>query len=233
VLCPDDLIDFLHQFFPRRALALAASIEELRPEDHPFQRSPERLMIKFIRMLDLNTSDLERAHHEKRISTLAWAARNILELSVWIEYCTLTDENARRFQEDAVRDLAGFSDAVQTAVHLTEGQQHAELGSVRLRLTEFAASTLGIPVLGNDFQRVAQAATVIGRGESFSAANKMFSKFAHPTAWAVHTVESIDADEGLRNMFLSDGIEMATDALTRIRQFVLPRLRLESSETLV
>jgi hypothetical protein len=164
---------------------------------------------------------------------LAWTARNILELAVWIEFCTLSDDNAGRFQEDAVRDLAGLADAVQRVIRSTEGQEDAELELAQHRLTDFAANALGIPALGNDFHRVIQAATLLGRAESFAAANKLFSKFAHSTARAVHTVESIQADEGFRNMFLSDGIEMASDASTPIRSFLLPRLGLALRENCI
>ena len=56
---------------------------------------------------------LKRAHEEKRAeaSLLAWRARNLLELSVWCLYCSKSRENARRFYEDAGRDVLGLFSA--------------------------------------------------------------------------------------------------------------------------
>jgi hypothetical protein len=56
---------------------------------------------------------LKRAYHNREIidaPLLAWRARNLLELSVWSMYCTLSRENARRVYEDAGRDVRGIYD---------------------------------------------------------------------------------------------------------------------------
>ena len=58
MLRADDLIDFLHQFFPTRARALATLIEKSIPEGNRSEHSTERLLAKFIRMLDLGAADL-------------------------------------------------------------------------------------------------------------------------------------------------------------------------------
>ena len=44
-------------------------------------------------------------------SLLAWRARNLLELSVWSMYFAKNSENARRFYEDAGRDVLGVFNA--------------------------------------------------------------------------------------------------------------------------
>src|SRR3972149_6345690 len=57
---------------------------------------------------------LKRAYENKQnddAALLAWRARNLLELSVWSNYCAKSRENARRVYEDAGRDVRGIFDA--------------------------------------------------------------------------------------------------------------------------
>lgn len=56
---------------------------------------------------------LTKAHDAERSETslLAWRARNLLELSVWCTYCSMSRDNAQRLYEDAGRDVIGIFDA--------------------------------------------------------------------------------------------------------------------------
>ena len=44
---------------------------------------------------------------------------------------------------------------------------------------------------------------------------------AHPTAFMVNAIFSVEADAGLRDVFFEDGVAMATDSPTTIRNFIL------------
>jgi hypothetical protein len=57
-----------------------------------------------------NVTELTRTRAGGPIYTVAWLARNLLELFVWTEYCTKSPENAKQFYIDAVRD---FDDIVK------------------------------------------------------------------------------------------------------------------------
>jgi uncharacterized protein YaaR (DUF327 family) len=59
----------------------------------------------FVNALNRTAFELERARQEGRLATLAWLARNFLELSIWIEYCCASGENAKRFNQDTTRDI--------------------------------------------------------------------------------------------------------------------------------
>jgi hypothetical protein len=39
------------------------------------------------------------------VNYIAWLTRNLVELRIWAEYCSASDENALEFHEDSVRDL--------------------------------------------------------------------------------------------------------------------------------
>jgi hypothetical protein len=54
--------------------------------------------------------DLLATTETKALPAAAWNARNLLEFWVWTKYCS-GRENARRFHEDAVRDMKGLASA--------------------------------------------------------------------------------------------------------------------------
>jgi hypothetical protein len=173
----------------------------------------------FITVLGLAVTDLERAYREKRITTLAWVTRNLLEISVWIDYCNLSDTHAQRFRDDAIQDLHGLSKAVAQSIEINTGQRATTLMTKLAELETFAQSK-GIRRLADDFTPVSSAADELGRKAAFTKAFKALSKFAHPTAWSIQTVTSVETDEGYRLTFLEDGVELAINSLIAIRNAV-------------
>src|SRR6266581_4718961 len=143
-------IDFLHEFFPIRARRLASEIER-RSSIEPWLRS---LLVKFIETLILNATELEQAYRDQRISALAWTARNILELSVWIDYCLLSASNAQRFRDDAMRDAAGWAAAIQAGHRDAEGHEHVDLRRAQQNLAEFVNREFSILNLDDDYKSV-------------------------------------------------------------------------------
>jgi hypothetical protein len=187
----NDLISVLHKFFPERAEGLAGFLKQENGKARKLEEWRERQIINFIQTLILSTGDLERAFIERRITTLAWTTRNLLELSIWIDYCNLSDVHAKRFRDDAARDLHGFSQAIQSLqVHET-GIEDTHLKQAQQKLATFAHSW-GISALEDDFTKVSIAAKELGRDVPFLGLNKLLSKLAHPTAWAVNSVDSVN-----------------------------------------
>ena len=158
--------------------------------------------------LTQSAMDLDRAYMEERMTTLAWAARNLLEISIWIDYCNLSEERAKRFYDDAMRDLYGLSQAVQRVVEVKAGTKDKGLEDKISEFAKFAQST-GIQELGDDFKPVSDAARELGRLDEFRGLNKLLSKFAHPTAWAIHIADTGGVEDGYRTMILKDGAELA------------------------
>jgi hypothetical protein len=220
-MTPDEAIGRLQEFFPERAKKLATYLELKNSAENKIEKWRENQLVKFIRSFALNADELERAFRQERITTLAWAVRNILELSVWVDYCNIDIAHATRFREDSARDLLGLTKAIE-ALHFEKyGTVHAGLRTAQNDLESFATSVFGMGTLGDDFERVVKAADELGWRKRFLAMNKILSKYAHPTAWAVNAADSIEADAGFREMFLLDGIEMASASLTNIRRFIL------------
>src|SRR4051794_2656924 len=64
--------------------------------------------ILYVDFLTAITKYLELLHRAKRrgaLDYISWISRNILELRVWIEYCSQSAENSEEFFKDALRDL--------------------------------------------------------------------------------------------------------------------------------
>jgi hypothetical protein len=213
------LLGDLKKLFPGWAMLLMLQLPAANVRPKKLAKWREDQLVSFITMLGLSAVDLEKAYREKRITKLAWAARNLLELSVWIDYCNLSDKHAKRFRDDMMRDLYGLSAAVQRSVEIESGAKDRTLDQKLAGLATLAQSS-GIQGLEDDFERVSEAAKELGRQPVFSNANKLLSKFVHPTAWAIHTVTSVEADEGYRLIFLGDGVALAINSLIAVRKFI-------------
>jgi hypothetical protein len=220
----DKALADLHELFPVRARLLNEHVKEANGRLEKFEDWRERQIINFVEMLILNTADLERAYIEKRTSNLAYFARNLLELSVRIDYCNLSNSHAKLFSDDVTKDLFGFAKAIQSLVVQHTGAELPVLKLAQDRMVKFAESKFGLKSLKDDFMKTVKAAEALGREKSFLAHNKMFSKFAHPTAWTVNSVLAVEADEGIREVFLNDGIEFAMNSIIRLRLSILKHL---------
>jgi len=64
--------------------------------------------MRFVRALNSTAFEFLRSHREGRAGAIAWSARNFLGLSIWIDYCCVSEGIAKRFREDSVRDMYGL-----------------------------------------------------------------------------------------------------------------------------
>jgi hypothetical protein len=206
----------LNDIFPDKAKNLLDAIVLLNQNDEQMDDWRERQVRHFLEITISSVADLKRAYEERRVSTLAWLTRNLLELLVWIQYCNLNDENAKRFYDDAVRDMHGWAKAVHELTIFQDGRPDAKLASRLDNLDKFAAKR-GIAPLADDFKRVSDASKEVGNDVLFSKSNKLYSKFAHPTAWVVATAKSEEADKEVRGMIFKDGEELAVMCYLVIR----------------
>jgi hypothetical protein len=152
----------------------------------------------------LNLSELRLAHSGRPLGTVAWLARNLLELAIWSEHCAASKENAKEFLLDSARDAADSLD-------IPDGPWlHKSLGPTRKRLLDNASAD-GFDI-EQEYARVSSVAKKLGRGDVFKYLNKMFSKYAHPTALAIFSAGG-SAQELLRQKFHELGINLADSAL--------------------
>jgi hypothetical protein len=215
-------IGALRNYFPERASELSRRVSALNADKQVLEKWREEQLLKFIQVLKVNAEELERAHTEQKAATLAWIARNILELDVWIDYCNLSDSHAKRFMDDSVRDMVGF---FATIGSLVQDSQRNDL----IRATTLAQDAVGkvaqhlIGSIDEKFLRVDKAAEELGRRDIFVGFNKVYSKLAHPTAWLVSHSIQLHANEDFCDTLFADGVLMIAKALTKIYEHIVQR----------
>src|SRR5467141_2484603 len=173
----------LSDAFPGMSLALVRFLKRKNRRSQRIPRWRVTQVQNFVIALNATAFELERARRESRTATLAWSARNFLELSIWIEYCCASEENAKRFRQDTSRDLFGMIAAAKGADIKPELQK--EVDNLLQRL-ERIFNTQSFKVT-DEFKRVSKAATEVSREREFLSQNKFFSKMAHPTAFIVNS----------------------------------------------
>lgn len=141
-----------------------------------------QLTSKLISSIEKNCQELLRSMDEEWLSETAWIARNLLELWIWASFCAASRENARRFYEDALRDVKGLCDSLNKA-SAVRGLKTLDADTA---LAQVASTKLGVTELDAKFLNVSDAAKAVGLHEnSYAPLFKMLSKFAHPTAGLV------------------------------------------------
>jgi hypothetical protein len=140
------------------------------------------------------------------VALLAWRARNLLELSVWSIYCSKSKANARRFYEDAGRDVFGlFSAFTKWGVATSQNAEWRDPLAGAMQDLSRRARAEGINSLDGPYKQVRKAAEECGLGEHFNLSYKMFSKFAHPTAMQILAVPDEEKISKQKDQFFSQG----------------------------
>jgi len=178
--------NLLSDAFPETALALVRFFKRKNRRTQRIPRWRVRQVHNFVIALNATAFELERARREGRTATLAWSARNFLELSIWIEYYCASEENAKRFREDTSRDFFGMIAAAKGADIHPELRKRVD---EQLQRLERILNTQLFKVT-DEFKRVGKAAAELGREREFFSQNKFFSKMAHPTAFIVNSEKS-------------------------------------------
>lgn len=184
---------------------------------------------KFVDAINLMAVELDRAHRRKCMPTVAWAARSLLELSIWTEYCCASESNAQRFSDDAARDMIGILKMLQRDMREQTGSDDPKISEMMGTFSNFGKAH-GIARLGDDFKRVADAARELGKKHHFLSHNKIFSKMAHPTAWAVSSA-GLKSEADARDLFFGEGVGFALASAAHIRDLIIttfPRPKLET-----
>lgn len=109
--------------------------------------------------------------------------------------------------------------AVKKSGEVETGQPSTALDESLAKFVRFAESK-GIKELKDDFKSVSSAAKELGREDEFKAMNKLLSKFAHPTAWAVHVVDLVHLERGYLTMILQDGVSLAMNGTITLRKTI-------------
>jgi hypothetical protein len=147
------------------------------------------LAVDLVQSVERNCGELLETIRNDRLPAAAWIARNLLELWVWIKYCSVSRENAWRFHEDALRDAKGLTELHKQICDAIGIEDESSTIAAQL-IKDVASEKLGLEDINSIFLAVAKASKAPGvdLGRQFVAFNKSLSKFAHPTAGLVHGI---------------------------------------------
>jgi hypothetical protein len=167
--------------------------------------------------------NLKKTHENKpglATSEIAWRTRNLLELFVWSGYCSTDIENARRFYEDAGRDMRDLADSFIKwgAATKQEPDWIQNFSDARKDLKEKMIQKEMIN-LDDGYTPVREAAKKIGFQDNFRISNSILSKFAHPTAALI--LRPKDFEQKLRGHFYGQGCMFFCGAFDIIETWII------------
>ncbi len=171
---------------PSRLAAVEAAFRTANANSKRFPDWRERQILNFARHVELFVNDLKNAHVNRRIDLVAQAARNLIELHIWTEYCRASEQNAKRFYDDAARDMREVLESIQKLYSTYNGEPERKvselLDSLRTHVVKF-----NVEDFDGAYKRVANAAKELGKEDTFGTLYKVASKLAHPTSLSLNT----------------------------------------------
>jgi hypothetical protein len=148
-----------------------------------------------------NYEDLRKAHHHDNQIMMAWACRNLLEITVLSKYVLLSEENASDFAADRLIDGVEIGTTLKKLQDLINQESAAEGGTI-------AGQRMQQPPIGADQiideytkllnmeqvsrqrpMKMIEVARNVGLGDEYEGMNKLCSKLVHPTAWSLFTAD--------------------------------------------
>jgi hypothetical protein len=161
------------QKIPARVRGLSSALEKANEEAKLFPDWREYQLLSFIKYAGLYASDLNETYSAGRVDSLAQA--------IWTQYCGLSEENAKRFFDDAARDVRDSFETVQKLYTHVNKEPEKKLDAKLSEMKEVAAK-YNVENYDAPYTRVNDAARVVGKELAHVPVYKLASKLAHPTA---------------------------------------------------
>ncbi|HEV7747298.1 MAG TPA: DUF5677 domain-containing protein [Pyrinomonadaceae bacterium] len=218
---------------PPNAIAAAEVIQKIlawvEPTEETFRKTnqdaklfpfwQETQILGFIRYVGLYASDLNKSYSANRVDSLAQVLRNLTELDVWVEFCAVSVENAKRFFDDMARDIREVIET-HNKVHLHKYKTPYEgFDDLKTILTESSAM-LQVTNLEGRFTQVSQAAKEIGRDLRYASMYKIASKYAHPTSLLLSGARE---EQVLMDRFYDVGAQIAHSCAISVQKTIRKR----------
>lgn len=148
-----------------------------------------------------NYQCLRRAHRCDDQIMMAWACRNLLEITIFSKYVLLSEQNASEFAVDRLIDAVEIGIALKKLQDLINREIAADGGT--LAGQPMRESPIGADQIIDkytkllDMEQVSrrrplkmiELARKVGLGDAYDGMNKLCSKLVHPTAWSLFTAE--------------------------------------------
>lgn len=150
---------------------------------------------------------LKESYHKENvsISPIAWRTRNLLELVIWSSYCSNSIDNARCFYEDAGKDLNELIKShIDWGISTSQNSDWTKSFSDAQAKLKNNMISKNIKNIDAKYTKVHFAAKKIGLEEHYKLANKILSKFVHPSAMLILRPNP-NFDQELATSFFEEG----------------------------
>jgi hypothetical protein len=128
-------------------------------------------------------------------------------------FCAVSEANAKRFHDDAARDMREMMEAIQDIYRNFNKAPEAKLAGMIHKLKADAPTQLNIQDIDAEHMLVNNAAGILGKQFAHGKVYKSASKFAHPTALLLCMKEP---PAGLLDSFYDMGAKAASAALRHL-----------------
>jgi hypothetical protein len=163
---------------------LGNSLRPVNDEEYFFFEILREMVISTITNCDL----LVQGHKSANDNLVAWACRNLLEISVFTKYVLTSRGNARRFGQDRIIDGCDIARSlIGLELHCYPKSDTCVLDDW---LTRMEAQGAAEGVTGSKFLPTSTLAEQVGMKDDFKAINRVCSKLVHPTAWSIISMNS-------------------------------------------
>ena len=175
---------------PNHGQTLLTALERASHGDEKLPAWKTQQILNFINAVRVYSDDLTDRYKNRRIDALAQTVRNLMEVCIWTQYCNLSEQHAKTFYEDCVRDMREMMEAVSALYTSANGRPEERLVGM-LDGIRTAAAQSGFQDFDHGYQRVYDAAKEVGRIDAFKAMYKVGSKLAHPTSMSLNLGEGL------------------------------------------
>ena len=166
---------------------------------------------KFRTAITENLSFLEKLSTRDLLNQIAWLARNLLELLVWVKYCSSSQARAREFWDDSIRDLYSLIDPKDE----NDPDFLSRLGK--------AVAMIGPEKDPKAWTRTSRAAKAIKQLE-YERTSQTLSKFVHPTAMSILLRLPLQSRRIIQKGFVESGRAFASEALQELEGSLMAAL---------
>jgi hypothetical protein len=181
---PDVLLAVLDAWFTPKILDTCKKIRQTNT-DKPWQND---VVVGLARQCYALQKHLRRGYQESDAHYMAWAARTLLELKVWAEFVTKSEDNLKRFYQGMYVDA---STAFQVGAKATAALDDHPLKAAGQKILDNAKPDLIAKLEAAEvseserYLRPSDVAKQLALEIEFNIANMTFSKWAHATAQSV------------------------------------------------
>jgi len=162
----------------QKLVALGNSLKPVDDAHYTFFEIVRELVDATIR----NFNELRASYVNSNLNRIAWASRNLLELSVFTKYVLKSGVNAKRFADDRLVD------GCELVISLRDLERHhdpsAPTPGLDDALKRMEAQKTAENATATRHLETGALAKEVGMEQEFRSMNRVSSKLVHPTAWS-------------------------------------------------